>query len=107
MRGHGEVYVKVQEVSDDSGVVRKVIGVCDKELLGKTFKSHSITLVINEEFFGGFEASIDEAIDYLKEAFTAMMVGRKIIERAVSEGIIHPESIIEVEGVPFAQIARM
>ncbi len=107
MKEEFEVYVNVQEVSDNEGIVRKVVGICDKELLGKTFKSHEITLVINEEFFRGFEASLDEAIHYLKSAYTAMIVGQKIVNKAIEEGLIHPESVIKVDSIPYAQIVRM
>lgn len=107
MREEFEVYVNVQEISDNEGTVRKVVGICDKELLGKTFKSHEITLVINEEFFSGFEATLDEAVHYLRSAYTAMIVGQKIVNKAIKEGLIHPESVIRVNDVPFAQIVRM
>ncbi len=101
------VYVKVQEYADGSGTVKRVVGVCDKELLGRVFVSGEIRLVVNEEFFKGIEASIDEALEQLKTAYTAMIVGERIVGEAVKAGIIHPEAVLKVKGVPYAQFVRM
>ena len=101
------VYVKVHEVDEGLGIPRRVVAICDKELLGKTFKTSKVNLVVNEDFFGGFESTVDEAVIYLRQAYTAMIVGKNIVSKAVSEGIIHPESVMKVRGVPYAQLVRM
>jgi hypothetical protein len=107
MSGEAVVYIKVQEYTDGLGAVKKVVGVCDRELLGKVFVSGDVRLVVNEEFFKGVEASIDEALEQLKIAYTAMIVGEKIVGEAVKAGIIHPEAVSRVEGIPYAQLVRM
>ena len=101
-----EVYIKIQEY-DDAESVKEVIGVCDAELLGKRFREGDITLVVNEEFFKGFKASAEEAIEHLRNAYTAILVGEKIVKEAIKAGLVHPDSVLTVENVPFAQIARM
>ncbi|MFB0567142.1 MAG: DUF424 family protein [Candidatus Bathyarchaeia archaeon] len=35
------------------------------------------------------------------------MVGKHIVDRAVQEGLVHPEAILEISGVPHAQIVKM
>ncbi len=101
------VYVKVQEAPGDRGEVREVVGVCDKELLGAVLEDGGVKLIVNKEFFGGFEASVEEALEYVRNAFTAMMVGERIVKAAIKEGLIHGEAVMVVKGVPYAQLARM
>ena len=102
----GEVYIKVMEVDDAAGV-RIVVAVCDKELLGKKFSEGEIVLDINKDFFGGFLADIDEALHYLENAFTAMLVGDNIIKEAIKAGLIHPDAVLRVSGIPYAHIVRL
>jgi len=35
------------------------------------------------------------------------MVGKKIVEKAIEKGYVHPEAVIEIQGVPHAQIIKM
>ena len=100
------VYIKIQEY-DDAESVKEVVGVCDAELLGKRFKEGGITLVVNEEFFKGFKASVEEAIEHLRNSYTAILVGERIVKEAIKAGLVHPDSVLTVEKVPFAQIVRM
>ncbi|RLG81971.1 MAG: DUF424 domain-containing protein [Thermoprotei archaeon] len=102
----GRVYVNVMEVDDEAGS-RRVVAVCDEELLGKVFKEGRITLVVNKEFFKGSLVDLDEAIEYLRYAYTAMLVGERIIGEALRLRLIHPDAVIRVSGVPFAQIVRI
>jgi len=102
----GEVYIKVMEVDDAAGV-RIVVAVCDKELLGKKFSEGEIVLDVNRDFFGGFLADIDEALHYLENAFTAMLVGDNIIKEAIKAGLIHPDAVLRVSGIPYAHIVRL
>jgi len=62
--------------------------------------------VVAERFYGGRLVDIDEAIAILKNATTANLVGSTIIERAIKEGIIHPQAVITISKVPHAQIVR-
>ena len=104
---NGKVYVKVHDVSDESGYPRIVVAICDKEELGKTYSEGEIRLEVNQEFFGGFLTEIEEALDYIRQAYTGMLVGKNIVESAVRAGLIHPESVIKVQGIPYAQFVRM
>ncbi len=103
----GKVYVKVHDVSDESGYPRIVVAICDEDALGKTYSEGEVRLEVNEEFFGGFIADVDEALDYIRQAYTGMLVGKNIVESAIRAGLIHPESVLRVNGVPYAQFVRM
>ena len=84
-----------------------LLAVCDTELLGKMLRDEKITFEVREEFYKGFKVSIDEAIDLIKQSTIVNMVGQRIVNRAIKEGLIHPEAILEISGVPHAQIVKM
>ena len=83
-----------------------LVACCDSNLLGKTLKAKKMEFVVAERFYGGRLVDIDEAIAILKNATTANLVGSTIIERAIKEGIIHPQAVITISKVPHAQIVR-
>ena len=101
-----EVYIKVMEVDDAAGV-KIVVAVCDRELLGRKFSEGEVVLDVNRDFFEGFIAGIDEALHYLENAFTAMLVGEKIVSEAIKAGLIHPDAVLKVSGIPYAHIVRL
>jgi hypothetical protein len=35
------------------------------------------------------------------------MVGKNIVEQAINQGCLHPDSIMIIDGVPHAQILRL
>ncbi len=104
----GGIYLRVMEV-DDGFMIKVVVSVCDEELLGKVFREGDRVLAINKEFFGGQLLSTDyedEIIDYLRRAYTAMIVGERSVSLALKNRVIHPEAVMRIAGVPYAQIVR-
>ena len=102
------IYLKVMEV-DDGLMIKTVVSVCDEELLGKVFREGDKVLAINEEFFGGELLSKDfedEIIEYLRRAYTAMIVGERSVSIALKHKVIHPEAVKKIAGIPYAQIVR-
>jgi hypothetical protein len=35
------------------------------------------------------------------------MVGKSIVKKAIEKGLIHPEAVLNISGVPHAQIVRL
>lgn len=85
---------------------RKIVAVCDKELLGKKFEENNLQLEINEKFYGGKETKKAEAISVLKKAQEEdacfNFVGEKAIKIGVEAGIIDENCIIRIGGIPHA-----
>ncbi len=102
----GKLYVKVMEVDDELGT-KTVVAVCDAELLGKVFREGDKVLVINEEFFKGFLVDPDEVIDYIEKAYTALIVGERAVNIALKSKVIHPDAILRISGIPYAQLVRL
>lgn len=92
--------LKVIRTQDEVLVV-----VCDSELLGKKFKQGKLKLEVNESFYRGAEASVEECLTALREATIANLVG-SIVRHAVKVGIIERSNVLKIQNVPHAQLVR-
>ncbi|MEM0296972.1 MAG: DUF424 family protein [Zestosphaera sp.] len=101
------VYVRIHKTEGISQDFKEVVTVCDKELLGKTLKEGDVSLVVNEEFFGGFLATIDEAMHYVRNAQVAVLVGTVSVSRAINEGLVHPDAVLRINETPYAQVMKL
>jgi len=97
-----EVYVNLRKSGQFT-----VLATCDCELLGKVLRDGKIVFEIKEEFYKGHRVTVKEAIELCKQSTIVNMVGQCIVEQAVKEGLIHPEAILKINGVPHAQIVKM
>lgn len=80
---------------------------CDADLLGKVLREGKIVFEIREEFYKGLKVSVEEAIDLVEQSTIVNMVGHKIVKKAVEKGLIHPEAVLKISGIPHAQIIKM
>ncbi len=84
-----------------------LLAICDADILGKTLKRGKIVFHIREDFYKGSLVSIEEAMDLIRQATIVNMVGRRIVEEAVEKGLVHPDAVLEIEGIPHAQILKL
>lgn len=75
-------------------------------MLGKTLKQGKIVFRISEKFYKGSLVTVEEAIDLIQHATIVNMVGERIVKRAIQENLVHPNAVVEIAGVPHAQILR-
>ncbi len=87
---------------------RKVIALCDKELIGKYFENGEFQLEIKENFFKGKEISQEEAMgilqDMKKEDATFNIVGEKSTKTALDAGIISKDKIKKIQEIPYSMV---
>jgi len=87
---------------------RAVIAICDSNLLGKTFEEGRRQIKINEHFFGGEEKNEKQVLELIEkggaEDYTFNIVGKESIAVALKSGIVKPEGIIKIQGVPVALV---
>jgi hypothetical protein len=62
---------------------------------------------VREEFYKGMKTTIEEAIELCKQSTIVNMIGKCIVENAVKAGLVHPEAILTISGVPHAQIVEL
>lgn len=84
-----------------------LIGACDEKLLGKKFEDEKFQIDVSKEFYGGERISSEVLKKYLQDATIANLVGKETIKCAIDLGLIDPECIIKIKGVPHAQMVRM
>jgi uncharacterized protein len=87
---------------------RDVIGICDKELLGKKFEQGKFQLDVKESFFKGNQVTTEEAerilIQMDMEDATFNIIGHKSTQVALKLGLIQEEGIKKINDIPFALV---
>lgn len=84
-----------------------LLATCDAELLGKVLREGKIIFEVREEFYKGPKVNVEEAIDLMKQSTVVNMVGEHIVEKAIENGLVHPEAVLKISGVPHAQIIKL
>lgn len=84
-----------------------LVAACDRELLGKSLQHGKIIVEISRAFYEGNEVSEIELQVALEKATTANLFGEQTVTCAIKAGIIDPESVIMIAGVPHAQVFRV
>jgi len=97
-----EVYVNVRRWGH-----YVILATCDAELLGKVLREGKIVFEVREEFYKGSKVSVEEAIDLMRQSTVVNMVGKRIVDKALEKGMIHPEAVLKISGVPHAQIVKL
>jgi hypothetical protein len=100
--GKMEVYMNLRKIGNNV-----LLAICDCEMLGKTLREGKIVFAIKEEFYKGAKVSVEEAVDMIENCTIVNMVGKKVVKKAVERGYVHPEAILNIEGVPHAQIVKI
>ena len=85
---------------------RRIVAVCDIELIGKKFEQGNMQLEVREEFYKGEKKTENEIIELMRieasEDSTFDLVGKKAVQAGIKAGVISKEGIIELQGVPHA-----
>jgi hypothetical protein len=83
-----------------------LLAMCDAEILGKTLCEGKIVFRVKEGFYNGTRVDIDEAMAMVENSTIVNMIGRNVVKRAIEKGYVHPEAVLNIEGVPHAQIVK-
>jgi hypothetical protein len=97
-----EVYAKVRKWGQ-----HVLLATCDVELLGKILREGKIVFEIREEFYEGAKMAVEEVIDLMEQSTIVNMVGHNVVKKAIEKGLVHPDAVLEISGVPHAQIVKM
>ena len=97
-----QVYAKIKKCGDYI-----ILAICDIELLGKVLKEGRIVFKVGEEFYKGPKIPISEALELIKESTVVNMIGTNIVTKAIETGLVHPEAILKICGIPHAQIVKI
>jgi len=97
-----EAYVNLKKIGRNV-----LLAICDCDLLGRTLREGKIVFHVKEEFYNGGKVSVEEAVSMIQNSTIVNLVGKNCVEKAISKGHVHPEAVIEINGVPHAQIVKL
>ncbi len=83
-----------------------MVASCDEELIGKTFRQGRLKLSLEKGFYGDSLLGLGEALVVLESADILNLVGNNVIGAAIEKGLVHPDAIISIDGVPHVQAMK-
>ena len=97
-----EVYVNLKQVGRNV-----LLAICDCEILGRTLRQGKVVFHVTEEFYNGGKVALDEAVSMIQNSTIVNMVGKNCVGKAIEKGYVHPDGVLDIEGVPHAQIVKL
>ena len=94
------IIAKVHKTQDG----RKVIALCDKELIGKIFEEGNLQLDLTSDFYNGEEMDENRIKEEIKDSHVVNVVGEESIKLATKLGIVNEDNVIKIKGIPHVQV---
>ncbi|TLX80386.1 MAG: DUF424 domain-containing protein [Thaumarchaeota archaeon] len=85
---------------------KKMLNICDADLVGRTLTKSDFTLNISRSYFAERIIEREEAEELLKASSIINMVGKETISLSVKMGIGSPKGVKEIDGVPFLLVFK-
>jgi len=82
---------------------KKIIAVCDEELIGKKLKEKNIQLDLSSEFYNGEKKSENDILNLFDGAHIVNLVGKKAVNLGKKAGIASEENTLYVQKIPHIQ----
>ena len=79
---------------------RKIISLCDEDLIGKKFEQDDLQLDVSEYFYKGENLSKEKILEEIKDANSLNIVGKNSIQFALENNLIQKEKIITIKNIP-------
>ncbi len=84
-----------------------LLAICDVDILGKTLCEGKIVFHVKEDFYKGARVNVEEAVMMIDNSTIVNMIGKHVIKEAIAKGYVHPEAVLNIEGIPHAQIVKI
>ena len=88
---------------------RIVVALCDEDVVDKVleFKKQRVKVKVSKYFYG--ERLIDETavLKVIDKATIGNLIGKNVVNLAEKNGYISKENIINIDGIPHAQFAKL
>jgi len=85
---------------------KKMLNICDADLVGRTLTKSDFTLNISRSYFAERIIEREEAEKLLKTSSIINMVGKETISLSVKMGIGSSKGVKEIDGVPFLLVFK-
>lgn len=84
-----------------------MVAAADESVVGELFEEGEVRVDVDEEFYGTTTVPREEAIERLRNAAIANLVGEDAVEAGIEAGIVEEENVLRVSGIPHAQMVRL
>ena len=84
-----------------------MVACCDDDCIGRIFREGKLKLAPETKFYGSSVVGLPEALLLLEGADIFNLVGRRIVRAAIDRGLVHPDAVITIAGVPHVQAMRL
>lgn len=81
-----------------------LVAVSDAGLVGKLFREGNMRLHVLPDFYGTDGADAQEVVRQLAVCTIANLVGVDVVTLAIQHGFVHPDNVLDIQGVPHAQM---
>lgn len=81
-----------------------LLAACDKSVCGKTLESKDMEFFVNPRFYKDKSATKANMKKLFKIVSSANIVGKNIIKLAIELGLIDKSGVIQIQGIPHAQV---
>ncbi len=89
------------------GDANEVVGICDRELTGKTLTEGDLSITISDFFFGDMIVSEERVIEVLKNSGNITIFGERSVNLAIKHDVLCENDYKIIAGVPHAIILRL
>jgi len=79
-----------------------LVACCDEDCIGRTFREGRLKLAPESKFYGSAVIGLTEA----DGADMLNLVGRRVVDAAINNGLVHPDAVITIAGVPHVQVMK-
>ncbi len=94
--------MKLTRVGDES-----LLAAADRDILNKTFRENNLHITVSEEFYGNVGVRKSTFRSALQMCTIANFVGEEVVAEAISLGYVLPENVLRIQGIPYAQYAKI
>ena len=84
-----------------------ILAISDSQLIGKRFEENEMQLEVAEDFYAGEKCDKPDAKKLIRGATIINAVGHKIISLMIEENMIEKDKVLNIGGVPHAQIVSI
>jgi len=86
----------------------KIIGACDRELLGKTIRDETgLEVNVVERFYGGRLVDEEELLRSISDASSVNLIGNRVVKTVIEKGFGRMDNAKKIGGVMFMMIIRI
>lgn len=97
-----EVYMNLKRVGRTV-----ILAMCDADILGKTLREGKVTFCVKEDFYRGSRVDVEEGMSLIATSTVVNLVGKNVVGKAIEKGYVHPDAVLNIQGVPHAQIVKL